>query len=51
MIDYQQDVLSFSLDYVSVEVSIRLRDVSFSLVSYGRLRLLLNDGVRVAVVV
>ena len=51
MIDDQQDVLSFSLDYVSVEVSMRVRDICLGLVSYGRLGLLLNDGERVAFVV
>ena len=51
MIDDQQDVLSFSLDYVSVEVSMRLRDICLGLVSYGWLRLLLNEGARVAVVI
>ena len=51
MIDNQQDILSFSLDDVSMKVAMRLRNICFCLGDDGWLGLLLDDRASVTVIV
>ena len=51
MINDQQDILSFSFNNISMEVTMRLRDICLGLIDDGWFGLLLDDGARVAVIV
>ena len=51
MIDEQQDILSVSLNNISMEVTMRLRDICLGLVDDGWFGLFLNNGACVAVVI